>query len=218
MNHQDLPFLERLPRDTSLGKPPLLVLLHGRAAEAKTIFSIEGLLDPRLHVLSIRAPYESELGGFEWFHPGTDETREEIKDAKRFDESEGILTKIIQSHITRLGMESNDLFLWGFSQGAAMSLILGLRGKLKPKGVVPMSGFLPTPVKRWKEWSTESKYLIAHGTNDEVLSADSSLAAKSFLESKGIEVEYHEFKGRHKMTLDSIAYINNWIKKIAKLP
>ncbi len=218
MNHQDLPFLERSPRDPSLSQPPLLVLLHGRAAEAKTIFSIEGLLDPRLHVLAIRAPYESELGGYEWFHPGTDETREEIKDAKRFNESEAILLENIQSHITRLGMESNDLFLWGFSQGAAMCQILGLRGKLKPMGVVPMSGFLPTPVRRWHEWSRHSKFLIAHGTNDEVLSQDSSLAAKSFLESKGVDVEYHEYKGRHKMTLASVAFVNDWIKKTAKLP
>jgi phospholipase/carboxylesterase len=204
-----LPFLERTPRE-AVATSPLLILLHGRAAEAKTIFSIEGLLDPRFYIIAIRGTYESEIGGYEWFHP--DKARsDEINDAERFDESENLLTKEIQEHIDRISVDPNNLFLWGFSQGAAMSLILGLRGIIHPKGVVPMSGFLPSPVRQWERWNTKGEYLLVHGTNDEVLPVTTSLDAKDFLESKGIHATYHEYRGRHKMTLDSIAFINQWI-------
>ena len=217
MPESSLPFLERLPRQPLAKPAPLLVLLHGRGAEAKTIFSIEGLLDPRLHVVSIRGTYPSAIGGFEWFWDP--EVRNvEIQDADRFTESEEMLTKNIEQHIERTGTDRQNLFLWGFSQGAAMANILGLRGIVKPKGVVPMSGFLPTPVYHWEKWDTHSKFLVAHGTNDEVLPVDTSKRAQEFLSSKGIVAEYYEFKGRHKMTMDSIAYVNDWIKPLAGLP
>ena len=63
---------------------------------------------------------------------------------------------------------------------------LGLRGKIEPRGVIPMSGFLPSPIERWREWSYMSRYLFVHGDRDEVLPVESSLKAKRFLESKGI--------------------------------
>jgi predicted esterase len=62
-----------------------------------------------------------------------------------------------------------------------------------------------------------AKYLLVHGTNDEVLPTSSSLSALKFLLEHGLSAEYHEYRGRHKMTLDSIAYINNWLMKEAGL-
>ena len=212
-----LHYLERPPREASLAKPPLIVLLHGRAANASTIFSIEGLLDPRFHVIAIRGAYQSEKGGYEWFHPDSAVQSDEIADAERFEESEQLLTADIQEHLTRVAIDPENLFLWGFSQGAAMALILGLRGNVKPKGVVPMAGFIPSPVKKWGHWDAHAEYLFVHGTNDEVLPPQTSLDAKSFLESKGIRAEYHKYSGRHKMSLDSIAYVNDWIKRLANL-
>ncbi len=207
-----LSYLERHPQSAPVeGTPPLVILLHGRGAWAKTIFSIEGLLDPRFHVIAIQAPYPSAIGGFEWFHPLEDAGGNEIADATRFDESERLLTREIEAHIERTGSAQSPLFLWGFSQGAAMALIIGLRGTVNATGIVPMSGFLPSPVREWKHWNTDLRVLLAHGTNDEVLSVESSKNTQAFLESKGIAAEYYEYKGRHKMTLDSIAYINNWI-------
>jgi phospholipase/carboxylesterase len=210
----------KLPREQP--KPPLLVLLHGRAAWAKTIFTIEGLLDPRFHIVAFQAPFMSEKGGFEWFKPeekaaAATATTEPGGNGEmgRFAEAEKLLTNEIAQYISQHMLDDRNVFLWGFSQGAGMSLILGLRGILKPKGVVPMAGFLPAPVKAWNAFDTHSKYLLVHGTNDEVLPTSSSLSALKFLLTHGIRAEYHEYRGRHKMTLDSIAYINNWLRKEA---
>jgi phospholipase/carboxylesterase len=215
MTQPSLPYLERTPRNLSAKNPPVVVLLHGRGAEAKTIFSVEGLLDPRFHVIAIRGTYPSSIGGYEWFHPEDETHSEEIDDAKRFDEVEKILTNDLQLHVERLRAQQAPLFLWGFSQGAAMALIVGLRGKVKTTGLVPMSGFLPSPVKRWRQWDTTTRILLTHGSNDEVLPAETSKKALAFLESKGITAEYYEYKGRHKMSLESIAYINHWIQLLA---
>lgn len=211
-----LEYLERLPKTpTGTAAAPLIVLLHGRAAWAKTIFSIEGLLDPRFHVVAFQAPLVSEKGGFEWFRP--EETLPEVERATRFVHAEDLLTEAIPQYCKRHGIDRSRMFLWGFSQGAAMSLVLGLRGRLNPAGAVPMSGFLPSQVKAWEQFDTKSKYLFVHGTNDEVLPPASSLSALKFLMQHGIRAEYHEYRGRHKMSLDSIAYINNWLRNEARL-
>jgi len=210
-NRPRLEYLERRPKTSSNGPAPLLILLHGRGAEAKTIFSIEGLLDPSFHILAFTAPYPSEIGGREWFHPKRDTGNSEIEDTNRFTEPETLLTQAIQGQLDRQAPQSAPMFLWGFSQGAAMALILGLRGKLPISGIVPMSGFLPSPVKHWKAWNRKLDILLVHGSEDEVLSSRSSKDAFEFLRSKNIPAEFHEYKGRHKMTLDSIAFINRWI-------
>ena len=196
---------------------PLIFLLHGRGAEAKTIFSIQGLLDPRFHVIAITAPYPSSIGGFEWFHPNQHAGNEEIDDAERFDDAEKILTTDIDLHIDRLNAEKSPLFIWGFSQGAAMSLIIGLRGEIKMTGIVPMSGFLPSPIRRWNRWNSDLHVILSHGSNDEVLLPETSRHTQAFLESIGIPSEYYEYKGPHKMSLNAIAYIDNWIKRLAGL-
>ncbi len=213
-----LPYLERSPRGSSADRAPLVVLLHGRGAEAKTIFSIQGMLDSRFHVLAITAPYPSAIGGWEWFQPHAETGDGEIGDANRFGEAEAKLTSDLEIHIERLKAKNSPLFLWGFSQGAAMALIIGLRGTIKTTGIVPMSGFLPSPIEtRWKHWNTAVHALIAHGSNDEVLPPASSRHTQAFLESKGIPTEYYEYKGPHKMSLNAIAYINNWILRLSGL-
>ena len=217
MTAPSLPFLERSPKQHSSANPPLIVLLHGRGAEAKTIFSIQGLVDPRFHVLAITAPYASAIGGFEWFHPKAHAGDEEIDNADRFGPAEAKLTADIKLHVERLHATDSPLFIWGFSQGAAMTLIVGLRGEIKATGIVPMSGFLPSPIKRWKHWNTSVQALIAHGSRDEVLPAETSRNIQAFLVSKGIVAEYQEYNGPHKMSLTSIANINDWIKHLSGL-
>jgi phospholipase/carboxylesterase len=205
-----LDYLEREPRQQS-ENPPLVMLIHGRAAEAKTIFSIEGLLDPTFHVIAISAPFKSALGGLEWFRP-PEPIPGEVHDAQQFEEAERLLTADVESHMARVG--AKRVILWGFSQGAAMALILGLRGRIKPTGVIPMCGFLPTGVRTWSEWDVSPKFLVYHATEDEVLPTQRSKDVVTFLEEKGASAEYAEYKGRHKMTLDSIRYVNEWIKTV----
>lgn len=180
MTQPSLPFLERIPKQQSDNATPLIFLLHGRGAEAKTIFSIQGLLDPRFHVIAITAPYPSSIGGYEWFHPNARAGDEEIDDCERFDDAEKILTADINLHIERLNAKNSPLFIWGFSQGAAMSLIIGLRGKIKVTGIIPMSGFLPSPIRKWNRWNSDIHIILSHGTNDEVLTPETSKHTQAF--------------------------------------
>lgn len=207
-----LPYLERMPKATN-DSTPLVIMLHGRAAKAETIFSVEGLLDPNFHIISIRGTYPSPKGEYEWFLPYDYEHPLESFSEKHLSESEKILTDMISQLLTEKNISEERLFIMGFSQGAATSYILSLRGNIKPKGVMAMSGFFPRPITKWKSLDHSSRYLITHGTEDEVLPASESIFAHEFLTSKGISSDYYAYKGRHKMTIPLLKHINDWIKQ-----
>jgi predicted esterase len=78
-----------------------------------------------------------------------------------------------------------------------------------------MSGFLPEEIRSWPSVSTATEFLVPHGDNDEVLSQSSSIRANEFLLSKGITSEFREYRGRHKMSLDIVRYVNEWILKLS---
>jgi phospholipase/carboxylesterase len=209
-----LPFLERPPKVEVDGPAPLIFLLHGRANPPEVIYSIEGLIDQRLHVIAIRGTYDCALGGYEWFRPTEGARSDSIADDDRFYESEQLLTDQISQMIAGRPVDPEKVFVLGFSQGAAMSFFLGLRAKLKIRGVVPMSGFLPKPIESWPTVSTDSQFLVTHGTQDEVLPPEISKKAHDFLVSRGVQSEYFEYRGRHKMSLQCLKHVNGWMKPL----
>ncbi|MEI8135108.1 MAG: hypothetical protein WCH46_08565 [bacterium] len=203
-------FIERPPSQAG-ANAPLLVMLHGRAAKAETIFTVQGHFDPAVNVISIQGPYPCPRGEFEWFLPYDYSRPLESFTEEHFRETEDKLTVFIQELMDERKTSSANLFLLGFSQGAAMCHILSLRGKLKPRGVIPMSGFFPRPILGWNNISTMSSYLITHGTEDEVLPESESIFAHEYLLSKGISSQYYTYKGRHKMTIPLLKHTNDWI-------
>jgi predicted esterase len=189
-------------------------LLHGRDAYAETIFSIEHLLPAEFHIISIRATYQSPREGFEWFKPYDYGHPLDSFGEEHYQESLQLLTKMIQDLIEEKNIDKEKVFFFGFSQGAAMCYFLGLQGILKPKGVVPMSGFFPRPVMKWKELNNNAHFLITHGAEDKVLSKSESLLAQAFLQEHDIVCEYYEYKGRHKMSLPLLKYASEWMRKL----
>jgi phospholipase/carboxylesterase len=206
-----LPYLERLPQNPT-AHSPLIIMLHGRGAKAETIFSVKGYLDSEFHLISIRGTYESPIGEFEWFLPYDYDHPLDSFTEEHFKESENILTGMIKQLLKDKNISEDRLFLMGFSQGAAISHIVSLRGNINPKGVIPMSGFFPRPIMEWSQLNTSPEFLITHGKQDEVLPTKESIFAHEFLQSKGISSEYYEYKGRHKMSPVVLHHINDWIK------
>lgn len=65
------------------------------------------------------------------------------------------------------GMKSERIMVGGFSQGCAISLLVGLVGRHRGKlgGVVGLSGYLPTGIVK-ERLEEKVKIFLAHGTRD----------------------------------------------------
>ncbi|MDR3692936.1 MAG: hypothetical protein P4L46_26385 [Fimbriimonas sp.] len=206
--------LEALVRRSSFApkESVLLVLLHGLGADEQDLMGLADQLDPRLTVVCFRAPMACSFGGYAWFDVSWNADGVHA-DAEQAIVSRDILIDILPGLPARLGMESERMFLGGFSQGAMMSLgvsvarpdiVLGtlvLSGRILPEFVSekPAPGFENVP------------FYVQHGTRDEVLPVEGGRAIERYLVGSGCQATYREFPMGHEINLASLQEMNRWL-------
>jgi phospholipase/carboxylesterase len=85
--------------------------------------------------------------------------------------------------------------LGGFSQGVVMSYALGLgAGRPRPAGILAMSGFVPQVEGFELDLAGRAglPVSISHGSQDPIISVEFGRAARTLLESAGLDVTYRE--------------------------
>src|SRR5579863_10190225 len=125
------------------GKPQqLVVLLHGYGADGNDLIGIgaewQSLL-PDAEFLSPHAPFPCEAMPFgrQWF-AFQGRSREQVLDGVK--RAAAILDQYLTEILAERGIDESKLALVGFSQGAMMSLYVGLRRAKPVAGVVAFSG------------------------------------------------------------------------------
>jgi len=107
----------------------------------------------------------------------------------------------------------------GFSQGAVMSMLIGLTAKHPIEGVAPLSGYMP--LKRYHTLlaelaSPDQAWFLYHGDQDAVLPVELAREANRMLRSDAFgmrDVEWHEHKGQvHDWTPSEMAELCEWAK------
>ncbi|HET9552784.1 MAG TPA: alpha/beta fold hydrolase, partial [Anaeromyxobacteraceae bacterium] len=149
-------------------RPPLLVFLHGIGSDERDLLPLAGHLDPRLQVASLRAPNEAEPMGYAWYALDwrTSPPRADLDQAEA---SLALLTAWLEAAPAALGTDPARTFLFGFSQGAAMSLAATLARPDLVRGAILHSGrVIPgQPVPQGPLPGLD--VLVLHGLRDPVL-------------------------------------------------
>lgn len=203
-----------LPPRTPSRRPPLLVLLHGIGADEGDLLPLAPLFDPRLLVVSARAPRETEPMGYQWYaidwsvNPPRGDPAEIVA-------SRDLLAAFLAEVTAALGADPARVFLFGFSQGAVMSLALLLARPELVRGVIAHSGRLarlpgpePSP-----EALSRSEALLLHGAQDEIVPAAQGLKAFQVLERLlGPRVTFRAFETLgHGVSEDSVGEAARWL-------
>ena len=110
--------------------------------------------------------------------------------------------------------ESSDVYVIGFSQGAAVcyECIMGIEKTMG--GIFPIGGFLfkdSDKHKRVSSFNMDTPILIGHGASDDVIPIERSRIAYNKLLDEGASVKFYEYNGGHKI---SIKYIKEVVKII----
>ena len=189
---------------------PLVIVMHGRGADANDLADIAPALDQSSGIrfifpnaLKAFEPYRGMTFGFTWFD-GWPPTHDSI------DESRRSVLRFIDEVVARYPTPSGKLILAGFSQGALMALDTGFRTKQALAGIVVMSGAL---YEDELPNLTKLPVLIVHGTDDEVIPVLAARRARRVLEDHGLSPEYHEFAMGHWVTDESIAAVGEFIRR-----
>lgn len=119
----------------------------------------------------------------------------------------------------------DDIYLFGFSQGAIFAYIAGIKHHQLYKGILVFSGagiFEPLGREQFAPNWLEEKYLepanalrvfIAHGTEDQAAKYELGVKSKEVLTSYGYDVTFHSFEGGHTIDSESLKRVSDWIKR-----
>jgi phospholipase/carboxylesterase len=198
------------PRRAEPGKPPALILLHGRGADEDDLLGLAEYFDDRLFIISPRAPYAFAHGdGRTWYD------LEEIgkPDRAMFLESYNRLCSFINGATNFYGLDPRKVFCCGFSMGSIMALAVALTEPGLLSGVIANSGYVPEDAGiefRW-EGVKGKPFFIAHGIYDPVIPYSYSRRAKELLESHGAIVTHREYDMGHQINEDSLNDMIAWL-------
>ncbi len=181
------------------------VLVHGRGASEYDLLGLFDALDPerRLHGYCPRGPLSLPPGGAHWYAV----PRVGYPDPATFAEGYAALAGFVDS------LPYERKLIGGFSQGAVMSLAVGLgEGRPRPLAVIGLSGFVPT-VEGWQLDGSRPfpPIAVAHGTYDPVIPIELAHRSVAQLEAAGAEVLYREYPIDHAIDPAFVAELVPWI-------
>ena len=142
-------------------------------------------------------------------------TRDAKIDKTGIQHSTQLIETLIQREIEK-GISGANIFLGGFSQGAAMALTIGL-GFAKPlAGIMALSGYLPLADEVTANAPAANKQIpifLAHGTEDTVVPFAAGELTYKHLQKANYHVDWHTYPIAHSVSHPEINDIRAWIMK-----
>jgi len=193
---------------------PLVVVLHGRGADANDLADLAPMMDGpegyRFIFANAPTPFEPYPGmtfGYTWFDEWPP-TPESIAQSRR------VLLEFLDEIVARYPPKDGKMILAGFSQGGLMALDVGFRTKQPLSGIVVMSGGLYETELPDFSARKDQRVLIVHGTLDDMIPVVAARRARRVLEEHGIEPEYHEFPMGHHVTPESMDIVTDFLRRV----
>ncbi len=213
------------PRKILDEKPDyLMFLLHGYGADGNDLFSLTSFLNefiPEVSFIAPNAPFECPFstGGRQWFSIDQIDKgyifQKQSSIYNEIQESAKILENFIDIQKEKYSINNKKIILFGFSQGAMMSLHLGLRLRPEIACIISFSGALMS-IGEGEEVSSPPIFL-AHGSFDNVVDCNETNKAyeKLLISNKKVE-KFIENGLAHSIGKEGLAKSIEFIKKIIK--
>lgn len=193
--NRDRDAILQLPKSAGKAPLPLLLFLHGATQTAEDMFEY---LDsaPDETGVAILAPNARET------------TWDAISDG--FGADVKFVNSALQRVFDMVAIDPARISIGGFSDGATYALSLGLiNGDLFKRVAAFSPGFVIDGAVQGKP-----AFYVSHGTRDQILPIDKCgrrIAAD--LKSRGYEVTFREFDGRHEIPKDVMLEGLRWVAK-----
>ena len=192
------------PDDAEL---PLVIVMHGRGADANDLADIAPYLDHGYRFLFPNAPRPFEMYpgmsyGYTWFDGWPAEP-------KSFRESRQMVLDFIDQALLQYPTPPGKVIISGFSQGGMMALDTGFRTEKEIAGIVCMSGALNE--SEMPSFAKKAPVLVVHGSEDDVIPVIHARRTRAVLEENGIDTTYQEFPMGHHVTEESLSLVRDFM-------
>jgi len=185
----------------------LMIVLHGKGDSIRPFRHFDEEMDvPEMNYLLLNAP-KRFLDGYSWYGDPPYEREGVLK----------IREKLMQllGELEAQGWRSENIFLFGFSQGCLISADLGLNYPKRLGGIVGVSGYFHF-YPRWRQQVSTSAlktpWVFTHGRQDDVLRLDETKHGVEKLRDAGFDVDWIELDKDHVLTDEEMPLIRNWVR------
>ena len=121
---------------------PAIILLHGYGSNSSDLFSFANYLPSDHTIISLQAPMENPFGGYAWYSIQFNPDQNKWSDLDEARKSLNMITKQLEYLKEQYNLNSNEITLMGFSQGAILSWSLLLDQPKKFRRAICMSGYI----------------------------------------------------------------------------
>lgn len=207
-------YLERKPR-INIEKAPLLVLIHGYGSNEEDLFGFAEDLPDEFHVISLRGIYNLAVGMFAWYAIDFINA-EKFTNVPQGLDSRNKIAEFIDQIIIQKGLDKENVWLCGFSQGAILSYSIALNFPEKVKNIACLSGYPEMDfigeLDTNKDFS-RLNFFISHGVDDMVIPVEWARKGKPLLDKLQIKNEYHEYRSGHGLVPQNYWDLMSWFRK-----
>lgn len=203
---------EAVDRNGGPGQP-LLVLLHGVGGHEEQFIRLSEQFDDRLVRISVRGPFEQSPSSFGWYRtsPFLDERNFFLDDAE---ESRQKLVQFLHEAVSNYEIDPDQVYVFGFDQGATMGLSLMLTEPSLVSGLMAVSGeILPEVLhmRASKSRLTDFPVFLAYGLHDQVVPVQDGRKVRDMLSAFNIDTSYREYSSGHDPSPNSLRDAAAWL-------
>jgi predicted esterase len=209
----DLKYKIIIPNEEGIEKYPVVFFLHGLSGTFNQFIpyvknEIKGAV-----LVFPQAPFPEAGKGNSWSKMsfGNNEYTENLEQSEF---SRQKLNELIQHIILNYPCDSNNIFICGISQGAMMTLRVGLNPPYFAKGLICINGRLPLKMLRDSIPNDVKKKLniyVVNGINDSIFPVLSVVKLVQELKLNGLTVESHESGVGHAFHKEVITKLKPWL-------
>ena len=193
-----------------------IILCHGYGGDGKDISLLASSWQrflPDAIFLCPNAPEVCSVNpkGFQWFDL-TSEKEEIVLEKSLIAEEK--LNIFLNQIFENFQLKPNNLALVGFSQGAMISIQVGIKNKEKINCLIGYSGKVINQKHLSENINSKPRIFLMHGENDTIVLPTHLLEAKEYLKKRGINVKTKMFKNcEHRIPIEGSSLGLGFLKK-----
>ena len=205
---QQAGLIHRVQRPEGDGPFPTVVMLHGRAGTEDVMWVFANTLPQNWLVVAPRGIRIDPDGGFDWRPRGKDEW----PPLTAFDEAVTAVTRFIHALPTLYNADPSQIYLMGFSQGAATAYATAMQQPGLVRGIAGLVGFVPGECDKMVETAVlrDLPIFMAVGTEDETIPYAMSQRCAKTLRDVGATLTVGEYDTGHNLNGQGIRDLRAW--------
>lgn len=199
------------PSSSDMDATPAIILIHGYGSHAGDLFSFAPNLPKNHAIIALQAPINLGSSSYAWYPLQMDSSGVVTSKLNDVWGAVKLIIDTIDELVKIHKLDSEDLSLLGFSQGAILSWAIAYQNYNLIRRIVALSGMIHESINT----SQAPKFVAyaSHGINDQVIPISQPRDTIFPLSEKYDEISYHEFNDEHNVSVENFNQLISWLEK-----